>query len=624
MKNILMFICLVTSCSLSFAQRTDQQIIADSVIGWEKIYNFKGKQYKPLTIEGLIYSSYKVALCDTFTRWIQKSYTPIGGWGTIKSNLTVSIKDGPRPISMGTISSTWDVAFDKSRKKLEKISETWTPIWIYTNDLPGNGPVYFLNTPKQYYFTRWKNDYDKIFTDPEVIDRVKKFGLHSGSTFSKYIVYFWGTYVSVILIPSDKLPMVPVTKGEFLDQCASALQRSYVKDKEEIIYQTQKDPQKRASDIKWLDENTHASRLKGLAMLKEKYKSRLNEPAVMRNFSGPDAITFKNNDDIFIEGAIGKNDGGYPVYKYETDVFENSKKDKPLWIAISWEPQIETGPVKRYEIHRSMINHFNYEYVYDYFFNPEKVKGKFYRPMNEESLKATLDKYNKKEYTKTPALKLPVGVHFMDDFSTNAEGSVPAGWFSSDGGNKGSSMVTTVKEFPGKWVQLGKNNTITPSTSLKLPLPENFALEFDVATSEFSGRTGGNIEVELADKKNGTTIKFNLTPGDAQAFSSYASTAQLEFQLPREIKYYATYTSINFNDFSNENRKAHIAIKKTGRQFLIFINDQQIPYLDKYKKDNSQEYLLPAGTTFNSLKWWNRTREPNDKAYLGNIKITKN
>jgi hypothetical protein len=48
-----------------------------------------------------------------------------------------------------------------------------------------------------------------------------------------------------------------------------------------------------------------------------------------------------------------------------------------------------------------------------------------------------------------------------------------------------------------------------------------------------------------------------------------------------------------------------------------------MPYLDKYKKDNSQEYLLPAGTAFNSLKWWNRTNDPIYKAYISNIKITK-
>jgi hypothetical protein len=66
MKNYLLLLCLFTFGSLSFAQRPDQQIIGDSVIGWEKVCNFKGKQYKTMTLEGVTYSTYKGALCDSF------------------------------------------------------------------------------------------------------------------------------------------------------------------------------------------------------------------------------------------------------------------------------------------------------------------------------------------------------------------------------------------------------------------------------------------------------------------------------------------------------------------------------------------------------------------------------
>src|SRR6185295_11151948 len=73
---------------------------------------------------------------------------------------------------------------------------------------------------------------------------------------------------------------------------------------------------------------------------------------------------------------------GLPVYRFTKEALENSKKDKPLWVAISWQPQKPNSRVKPYEVHRAMVRYFNFDYVYDYFFNPDKVKGKAYTVVN--------------------------------------------------------------------------------------------------------------------------------------------------------------------------------------------------------------------------------------------------
>lgn len=619
MRFISLFLFILSFCSVSFAQRSEQQIIGDSVIGWYTKLS-EGTKPTPYQFRGQTFSVKQQELMSIVITWMQKSYIPVGGVGTFKKQIYVE-ENAYAPHAYGVDFRVWNVSFSPeyldAKGHFIPVPEEYTPFSVSANMIPGSFPIYFINTPANYLFTVQTNGYmvaerlqNEPNFDPKIHPNVYKF------------LPWINEFHTVYLVPGNKLPIVEVTKGEYLQLAEEALDRSLQKEKEKIDRQW---PGKESRDQKSRDEAYTYIKIQmdryrnGIKQLREKYKSTLNEPAVTRNMQ-PDITNFDGTLDPFeITSKEETLKIYYPIYKVETDVKQKCNSDQPQWLAISFPYRTKEDGNQGYELYRAMTEHFNYDYAYDYFFNPEKVKDKPYKPANETLLNATLDTYRKKEFTKTPAVKLPSGVHLIEDFSKNAEGAKPADWYSSlHAGGGGTTVVATLNGFPGKWVQFGTGNTLS-STSLKFPLPENFTLEYDVATSEFTGRTGGNIEVEMADKKNGIAILFNLTPANGQYLASYASTALLKFRLPAGDN----STSVDYNDFSSKKRKAHIAIKKTGRQFLVFINDKQMPFLDKYKKDNSQEYLLPEGTAFNSILWRDQTNDANDKAYISNIKITK-
>ena len=55
------------------------------------------------------------------------------------------------------------------------------------------------------------------------------------------------------------------------------------------------------------------------------------------------------------------------------------KTGGPQWIVVTWTAQLNDPTIKR--LHDAVINNFNFEYLYNYFFAPEKVKGQSYAPL---------------------------------------------------------------------------------------------------------------------------------------------------------------------------------------------------------------------------------------------------
>ena len=174
----------------------------------------------------------------------------------------------------------------------------------------------------------------------------------------------------------------------------------------------------------------------------------MNEPAVLRTMQ-PTIYSFEMSPDPFIISKYEETSKQYfPVYKIEPAVLEKCKTEQPQWITISFPYKTKEDGNQLYEMYMAIIENFNYDYAYDYFFSPEKVKGKPYKPANEEQLNARLDGYRKTSFVqkKTPINTLPANVYFMDDFAGNADGSKPAGWFFSTYGKH--SQVTTLKNYP--------------------------------------------------------------------------------------------------------------------------------------------------------------------------------
>ncbi|MBS1610552.1 MAG: hypothetical protein JSS70_17695, partial [Bacteroidetes bacterium] len=260
-----------------------QKRIEDSVIGWKTIYNFKAKQYKPLVVSGQTFSPYQQSLRDSFIVWMQRTYQPIGGWGDIYQKDFTSRQDKyPMPQCIGMTAGFYGL-YKSSRtgKYAMTPNEDHDDVFIYTNTLAGVNNALLLSSPDGFYFTMMRDNYTSTFTNQTLINSVKDFGLHEGDRFSKYLVYFMGqNWVTVVLIPGNKLPIEQLTKGEVLSLCEKGLQRQLESQKQEARHMSSNNPSYYAGVIKDLDEKFYPQCVKNLNALKGKYKDKLNEPAV--------------------------------------------------------------------------------------------------------------------------------------------------------------------------------------------------------------------------------------------------------------------------------------------------------------------------------------------------------
>ncbi len=386
MKKVCIILCAVIYMK-AVGQSTVQQRIEDSVIGWKTVYNFKGKQYRSMTVDGQIFSPYQQSLRDSFISWMQRTYKPIGGFGDIyQRDFTSRQNKFPLPQSIGMTAGFYGFYKSGRTGKYEMTAnEDHDDVFIYTNTLAGINNALLLSSQDGYYFTMAKQNYASTFTDPDVINAVKDFGLHSDPRFAKYMVYFPSqSWVTVVLAPGNKLPIEQLTKGEVLALCEKGLQRELEEKKSEARSMSSNNPSYYAGVIKDLDEKQYPQCLKNLNTLKGKYKDRLDEPAVLYGWAGPSFADFVNNNTtLFIEDWY-QDIPGYPVYRYTKEAVEKSKKDKPLWVEITWPIKKPGTRVKSYEVHRAMLRYFNFDYVYDYFFNPGKVTGITYTPSNAD------------------------------------------------------------------------------------------------------------------------------------------------------------------------------------------------------------------------------------------------
>ena len=121
---------------------------------------------------------------------------------------------------------------------------------------------------------------------------------------------------------------------------------------------------------------------RGLKNNREKYKNRLDELALTGYQPSISDLEFEK--DVFSNGGLKdpeSTSGRMPVYKVDPVMAELCKKDKPQWILVSWD--YYPGDALEQQQQDAIIHHFNFDYVYNFFFNPEKVKGQPYKPQSK-------------------------------------------------------------------------------------------------------------------------------------------------------------------------------------------------------------------------------------------------
>ncbi|HRN78662.1 MAG TPA: hypothetical protein PKY29_08215 [Ferruginibacter sp.] len=640
MKNIVtVILCLLFAATSTFAQRTKDAQLEDSVFTWKAIPKLNASSYSRT------FTTAQTKHPELFAQWLRKSYIPIGALDFSDAIAEPNKKDEVQPYGAGINASIWRAIWDNAGTKVIRQPHSATPIYLLTNHIIDAEPVSMLTIPGRAVFTRRSPEIEKAFAGSserrnKLVNQLK---FEEHPQIGKYIIQYYGCdgdgcqpRVAVYLAPNNKLPIRQLTRGEVLDMCEQAIATEAEKRREKIRAENR--AYGAAAQQKWVkhfDDEVLPVWEANLLKLKEKYKGALNIPAEMNHSNGIWMSYFETYNDIFdTEDAKRFKSNTYGIYTYEDGVLQKSKQDQPIWVCISWEPtNNQDFPFIR-EIHRSMTTHFNFDYVYDYFFNPEKVKNKPYTILNENQQKEHLASYeNKKKEGKSAVTKnLPSNVYLFEDFSGNSIGETPKGWYINSIGVP--SVVTTVKGETGNWLKL-KQYEAMPNAPQK-PLPENFKMEFDVATDkDFTENTGGAFLLRIHNKI--LTPNGDYKDAPKQLYIDLDAKAGNEKFTQNPAGYTrikATYTGMNAavrhsdvlqynNDFSNKKSKVHFTITKKGNQVKAYIDGKEIIPIDKYGKSIAGFNELPADARFTSFSFKNITNHSSEhlEIYVSNIKI---
>jgi len=625
------FIFFGVSSIQATAQLTAEQRIQDSVIGWWS--NPRFDHLKPQT-EPL--GKKKEAIVNKIVEWMKKTYTPVAGLGTVSRFVNKS--------NYGAVFAVWNVSHDKMwtepNGNFKPIAEENTPFWVAANKTFGSFDIPFLNQPDEYYFTMQPNGYMET---QQTLERTKIVDPRIHPNAYKFITWV-NEWQTVYLTPNNKLPFVAVTKGELLTKAEEGLVRQWENEIKDVAakWPTNKKVQEEALVPR---KKTLEQYRSNIQQLRERYQNSLNEPAIIRDMQ-PTMYSFSLDPDPFeIDNFESKSNHAYPVYKIDAALGARMQSEIPQWIAIAFPYQTKENGNRLYEMYTALAQNFNYEYVYNYFFEPEKVRGIAYKPANEEQLIARLNNYrNRNKAAICPVankIALPANAFFFDDFSSSSESAEPANWFFNRYGKH--PIITTLKNQVGKWLQLGYNNPLTPSL-LKKPVPENFILEYDIVTDDnFGSRTGGAVGLSLNTRPttstgveetggNGTAVTINITSGnEANYESNYRGLLSVKINSSPSLnkEHYSEGISYEYplREFTNKKTNIHVTVKVKSGVLVVLINNKQVAISTDFKMlygGNCVTCGVAAGTRFNSILWKNMTDDSdNIKVYIGNVKLTK-
>src|SRR5665647_1632944 len=218
MKNISLFFLFFFICNAANAQEIPRQSIEDSIIGWMKVYNFKGiKESKK--VDAKLYSPAQLSICDSLANWMQASYIPKGGLGDVKKSVSERLGQYNKhtavlPQSYGAYAKTYVFLKYDSNHKMVPENNLGAYWGIFANQVPG-WAITYICTSTQYYFTM--PSYESSSGDEE---EIKKIHDKADIPNIKPYVSFWvkdietgGGTDYVLLCKDNKSPFVKITKG---------------------------------------------------------------------------------------------------------------------------------------------------------------------------------------------------------------------------------------------------------------------------------------------------------------------------------------------------------------------------------------------------------------------------
>ena len=560
------------------------------------------------------YSIAQLSLIDSFANWMQASYIPKGGLGDIKKIVSEKLglynqHTAGLPQHYGAYAETYYFLKRNATGKLVPAtshSVTWS---IIANGVPAAWAIREISTPTQCYFTlpsfesaHKGEDYRKTY-DLSKIPAVAPY-----TNLWVQSIETGGGNNYVLLSKDNRSPFIKLTKGQYLQLVESALPTVYEREKKKLIEREQGNMQRAAPFIKYLDENFE-KRKQGLTKIKEKYRSRLDEVALVN--AQPSLIDLETGRDLFSSGYLTdaeSTEGRGPIYTVDPAIAALCKTDKPQWVLVGWW-WAPNDPLEKH-LHESILNNFNFAYLYNFFFDPAKVKGQPYKPLRNPGFREAVVVAASSEASKKNAADK--NIHFFEDFSSTPIGKKPNGWRAELGRDGTTSIVTKVDGLDGNWAT--GNFELAPR-EIKKPFPQDFTLSYDlVASKNFTwGSKGLTLQLakEITPNNVEAYVQIRLRPG----YDGRAGELTIDTKLPSG--YLSGYNYKPVPGFSNDKKNNRIAvtIRKKGEQLEILIDGNKVA---EYKK------AIPASLQFNAMEFMETgNNAENDKYYISNIKFVK-
>lgn len=387
MKKILLISFLAVSMTTQ-AQVYRERIgftlesIAEIDIGWVKIYN-RPISPAPKTLGTRVYSAKQIGYSQQFIEWMQQSYLPkgcLGGSGYYQNTIPkFSATNSLLGNAIGEHSAALPHmygAFSRMYMFLKKDANgkfipqnNFAAYWrIEANQLQYiSMPVSFISSADQYYFmlpdfssTPKGYSYDDKATS-NLMDFDKHVKAYKHFYIPPKIVEDDQQYI-VIMSRDNELPFEKITIGEFFAQAEKQLP----------VWQK----------ITPVSVENFSLAQKNLTRLKEKYKLKWNDIAEIKLSSNQvmlqDFVNAKEGTvDIFDnkDGATPT----FPILKVKKTALALCKTDQPQWLVIRWTMGMPNASFNKY-LHESILNNFNFDYVYNHFFGKNNV-AEVYKPL---------------------------------------------------------------------------------------------------------------------------------------------------------------------------------------------------------------------------------------------------
>ncbi len=617
MKKIKITLLALLIVAFARAQEIPRQDLEDSVIGWMKVYHFKGVK-EPLKVDDKVYSVAQLSIGDSLANWMQASYIPKGGLGDVKKAVSTKLglynqHTAGLPQSYGAYAKTYVFLKYNSNHKLIPATNLGTTWSIMANAVPSGWEIRDLSSPQQCYFTLPSFEASQ---DPESVKKIHD--LTKTPNLKPYIS-FWVKNVEagngtdyVLLCKDNKSPFVKLTKGEYLQILENALPVIYQNEKKNIIEKEQGNQKNIDYFVGYLDAKNE-KRIANLKSTKEKYNDRIGETALIS--AQPSITDLETGKDVFSNGYISdpeSTSGRVPVYKIDPVMAELCKTDHPQWILVSWW-WTANDPAEKY-MHESIINNFNFDYVYNFFFDPEKVKSQPYKPLRSPSFKEAVTVTKASESSKK--ISADQSTFFFEDFSTTGIGEKPIGWKSKLNSDGKNCIIATLDGESGNWVQIKGNEDLIPS-QLKKPLPQNFTLSYDLIAPQNFTWGGKRLAFQLSKETSPGNAESFLNIGIRPGFDGSNGEAVIETKFTSPPGYLTGTKWEVVPGFSNnkKNNRITVTIKKMDETLQIFIDKNKIAEYEK---------AIPSALLFNAMSFTHVSSDgETEKYFISNIRITK-